>query len=124
MKLRYLVLFLGLLSALILQAQDGYNPVPHPEAVVVSGNMRFTVLTSRMIRMQYSSTAKFEDRASFAVVNRNLPVPEFTIQTEDGYLTITTSDLELRYRIGSQPKASDHSTKNLSITFSLNGQSV
>ena len=124
MKLRYLVLFLGLLSALILQAQDGYNPVPHPEAVVVSGNMRFTVLTSRMIRMQYSSTAKFEDRASFAVVNRNLPVPEFTTQTEDAYLTITTSDLELRYRIGSQPKASDHSTKNLSITFSLNGQSV
>jgi hypothetical protein len=37
-----------------------YNPVANPKAIVVSGNARFTVLTSRLIRMEYSNRAVFE----------------------------------------------------------------
>ena len=39
------------------------NPVAAPGAQVVSGNARFTVLTDRLIRMEWAPEAQFEDRA-------------------------------------------------------------
>lgn len=120
-KLYIIGLLLGLASVAIgLRAQD-YNPVAKTEAVVTSGNMRFTVLTSRMIRIQQSETKKFEDRATMAIVNRNLPVPEFTTETQGSYLFIRTQDLTLRYLLGSTPRETDNSPKNLCITFQMNG---
>lgn len=116
--------FLMLLASVFTAVAQDYDPVANPEAVVQSGNMRFTVLTSRMIRIQWSSTKKWEDRATFAIVNRNLPVPEYTTETSGGYLYIRTADLTLRYFLGSTPKASDNSPKNLQITFQMNGQTV
>lgn len=71
------------------------NPVANEAAIVQSGNMRFTVLTPEMIRIEYSEKKQFEDRASFVVINRNLPVPRFTQEERDGYLYITTDKLEL-----------------------------
>ena len=117
-----LLLALCLLVPMLLHAHEDWNPVADPAAVVVSGNVRFTVLTSQMIRIQYSSNAQFEDRATFAVVNRRLPVPDFTAETEDGYLIIKTEHLTLRYKTGSVPNASDKKPDNLSIAFEMNGQ--
>ena len=114
-------LALTLLFSMAAQADDELNPVADPEAVVTEGNVRFTVLTDRMIRIQYSSTAKFEDRATFAIVNRRLPVPHFTTEKDDKYLYIHTDSLDLRYRLGSVPKTTDASPNNLLITFSMNG---
>lgn len=62
----------------ITRAQD--NPVADPEAVVVSGNARFTLLTSRLVRMEWAEDGIFEDRATLAVVNRRLEVPEFKVR--------------------------------------------
>ena len=73
----------------------------NPEAVVASGRARFTVLTPRMIRIQYSTKGLFEDRATFAVINRNLPKPNFTSREDNGFLYIETEYLTLRYKIGS-----------------------
>ena len=61
-----------------LHAEMTTNPKANPKAVVQVGNARFTVLTPEIIRIQYSDRQLFEDRATFAVVNRNLPVPQFT----------------------------------------------
>ena len=65
-----LLLFVGILNGAAAEADS--NPQANPEAIVTSGKARFTVLTPRMIRIQYSSSSKFEDRATFAVINRNL----------------------------------------------------
>lgn len=100
------------------------NPVANPSAIVQSGSMRFTVLTPEMIRIERSSRAKFEDRASFVVTNRNLPVPAFSTRQENGFLFITTDKLELRYRIDSYPINNDPCDPNLQISFSLNGEQV
>lgn len=40
---------------------------------------------------------KFEDRATFSFLNRNLPVPQYTVESKDGWLNITTSKLKLMY---------------------------
>jgi alpha-glucosidase (family GH31 glycosyl hydrolase) len=105
-----------------LKAEEVLDPVADPAAVITSGNARFTVLTSRMIRIQYSSTAQFEDRATFAIVNRRLPVPQFTTETADGYLYIRTEDVTLRYKVGSVIKATDKKPDNLMVSFQMNGR--
>ncbi|MBP3758157.1 MAG: DUF5110 domain-containing protein [Prevotella sp.] len=100
------------------------NPVAHPEAVVQSGKARFTVLTPEMVRIQYSQRGLFEDRATFAVINRRLPVPQFTTEEKDGWLTIKTSALTLKYKIGGVISADQPSDKVLNISFALNGRNV
>ena len=107
-----------------VRAASDCDPVANPEAVVTSGRARFTVLTPRMIRIQYSSRGLFEDRATFAVVNRNLPVPEFSTREENGFLYIETEYLTLKYRIGSAISPAMKSPNNLSIVMPLNGHDV
>jgi hypothetical protein len=62
------------------------NPVANPGAVVSAGSARFTVLTERLIRMEYAADEDapvFEDRATVAIINRNLPLVEFA-QSHNG----------------------------------------
>ncbi len=94
-----------LIAALTLKAEPAMaqqletsDPVADPEAIVATGNARFTVLTPAMIRMEWSPTATFEDRASLTFINRRLPIPQFSLRHFQGWLILETSDLELRYR--------------------------
>lgn len=103
-------------------AQESWNPQANEKAIVRSGHARFTVLTPQMIRIQYSSQDKFEDRATFAVVNRNLPVPAFTSKEENGNLIIETSNLKLTYKVGGVISATDATTNVLKVEFELNGR--
>ena len=96
----------------------------HPDAVVSSGKARFTVLTPEMIRIQYSDCARFEDRATFAIVNRRLPVPTFTTEEKDGWLTITTDALTLKYKKGGVIDGWHPSADVLTVTLTLNGRRV
>ena len=50
------------------------TPQCRPEAVVAGDKYRFTVLTDRLIRMEYSESGVFEDRATQTVINRELDV--------------------------------------------------
>ncbi len=121
-----IVFLLALLSlsayADTVSTNDELNPLADETAVVVSGRARFTVLTPEMIRIQYSVRKKFEDRATFAVVNRRLPVPAFTTEEKDGYLYIKTEKLTLKYKTGSVISESSASPDNLSIVFDMNGR--
>lgn len=52
-----------------------FDPVANPKSVhiVPGGNTRLTFLTKRILRVEWSPDGRFEDRASFAFVNRGLP---------------------------------------------------
>lgn len=95
-----------------------YNPLANSAAVVISGNARFTILTSQVIRMEYKNESSFEDRPTLAIVNRNLPVPQFTQSSTTTVLSIQTEDLLLSYTIG-EP----FSSKTL-VVKSTNGSSA
>jgi alpha-glucosidase (family GH31 glycosyl hydrolase) len=73
---------------------------------VVSGSARFTVLTDKLIRMEFASNQSqplFEDRATVAFINRNLGVvPVFNESVSGGILTISTTSLKLSYVIGQE----------------------
>ena len=100
------------------------NPAADPAAVVDCGNARFTVLTPQMVRIQYSDKKLFEDRATFAIVNRRLPVPQFTTRQDNGYLYINTDALSLIYKIGGRIQKDQPTDGVLSISFKMNGRNV
>ena len=102
---------------------NGQNPLANEAAVVKVGKARFTVLTPEMIRIQYSETEQFEDRATFAVVNRRLPVPRFKQERKGGYLYIKTDALTLQYKLGGKIDATPND-EVLRITLKLNGRDV
>lgn len=117
-KSAMIVVAVFLLSAVDCLSQTGKdNPLAREEAVVIQGKARFTVLTSRMIRMEWAEDGIFEDRASFGVVNRNLPVPEYTVRKGGRTLTLKTEDVTLVYK--GQDK---FNAENLSVTFTMNGE--
>ncbi len=76
------------------------HPVADPKAVICFGNARFTVLTSRLLRIEYSPNASFEDRASQVFWHRQQPIPPFEVRQADGGVEIITSHLHLRYTGG------------------------
>jgi len=68
-----------------------------PGAIVAGPGYRFTVLTSRLIRMEWSDDGRFVDLPTQMVVTRNFPVPEFNVQESETALDIWTEHLHLAY---------------------------
>ncbi len=73
------------------------NPVCRKEAVIVGDHFRITMLTTALIRFEYSEDGGFEDRATQMVCNRDFPVPEFRVSDSGEELHIYTKDLEIHY---------------------------
>jgi alpha-glucosidase (family GH31 glycosyl hydrolase) len=79
-------------------------------AAVVQGDLfRITVLTSGLLRLEYSPDGVFEDRASAFALFRDLPVPWFRLIETDHHLEIVTDRVHLVYDRG------PFSTSGLSI---------
>lgn len=93
------------------------EPVANPASVVVSDQARFTILTPRLLRLEWSETGEFEDRGTYAFPTRYGPPPRFTTQVQGDALTIDTGALTLRYAQNGK-----FSAGNLSITFELDGE--
>ena len=62
------------------------SPIAKKEAIIKGDKYRFTILTSRMVRIEYSENGIFEDRATQIVYNRDFDVPEFTVTEKNGII--------------------------------------
>src|SRR5205823_15011440 len=96
------------------------EPVADPASVVVRAQARFTALTARLLRLEWSANGIFEDRSTFAFPNRAAPPPSYSVTDSSSALTIDTGSLQLRYQLDSGP----FSSTNLAITLDLNGAPV
>jgi alpha-glucosidase (family GH31 glycosyl hydrolase) len=85
------------------------RPRADPAAVVQGDLFRITVLTSGLLRLEYSPDGVFEDRASAFALFRDLPVPSFRLIETDHHLEIVTDRVHLVYDRG------PFSTSGLSI---------
>lgn len=119
MKTKQILVTIFCIASATLFAQE-LKPEANPLATVVSGNARFTVLSPRVIRMEWSADAKFIDNASLTFVNRNLPVPKFIKKETKGVLEITTDVVKLKYKKG----PGKFTENNLSVDFIVNGKSI
>ena len=78
-------------------AGNDRDPRPNPSAVVTAGKARLTVLTDRLVRMEWGQTV---DAATFTFINRNLPAPKYQHTTEtdtkgENLTLITTESLKV-----------------------------
>ncbi|RHY58693.1 hypothetical protein DYB34_001886 [Aphanomyces astaci] len=82
------------------------NPKADPAAVVLAGHARFTVLTSQLIRLEWSAS-DFRDASTVVVNNRALPVPKYQVTKKDQWVEISTDALHVRYDATSSVSFSD-----------------
>ena len=68
-----------------------------PEATIERGAVRFTVLTPRLIRLEWAANGRFRDGRTQVVVHRALEVPPFHIEEDETTLQVDTGLLRLRY---------------------------
>jgi hypothetical protein len=88
---------------------------------VRSGDARFEVLSPTLIRMEYAGDGKFIDAATFNAIGRDnfAPTP-FTDQVVNGWLSIETGRMTLRYKVGSGP----FTAQNVSLRLHTGDQVV
>lgn len=68
------------------------------ENIIKGEKYRFTVLTPRLIRMEYSESGIFEDRLTTLVVNRKTDKVDYNLKEDNKYLEISTSYFRLTYQ--------------------------
>ena len=67
---------------------------------VTVGNARFTLLTDRMVRCEWSADARFEDRPSLVFVNRKMPEVKYALERMGEGAKITTGRMTLEWSGG------------------------
>lgn len=107
-------LFILFSSFFYIMGLNAQNETTIRTSIVVEGNVRFSILTPHILRLEYDSTGKFVDDPSFVVVNRNLPAISFKKSRRGKWLIIKTTQMELKYKTGSGA----FNDKNLQITYS------
>lgn len=71
------------------------SPSSLPEQSATLGNVRVTVLTDRLLRIEHAEDGVFEDRPTLSVVNRRFPRTSFDATTEGRSLTVDTGAVRL-----------------------------
>ena len=90
-----------------------------PENIVSGKNYRFTVLTPKLIRMEYDPNGSFEENPTQIVFFRNFPKNTFSVTRKDGVLKIDTGKLRLCYR-----EESDFSADTLSVELLFSTRAI
>lgn len=94
------------------QFKVGKNSVANPKSVVKGDKYRITVLTERLLRLEYDENGIFEDRATEIVFNRKLDIPKFDVMEDANLLTIVTEYFKLYYIKNAPFKSGTFSSSN------------
>ena len=94
------------------QFKVGKRSVANPKSVIKGEKYRITVLTERLLRLEYNENGIFEDRATQNVFNRYLDIPKFDVMEDANLLTITTEFFKLSYIKNSPFKSGSLSQSN------------
>lgn len=91
--------------------QNQKKLIPDNKYIVKGQTYRFSLLTPRLIRIEYNMNGNFEDRATSLVVNRSFQPFKYNASFDETTLTITTEYFTLKYL-----KDSPISSKTLKVT--------
>ena len=76
---------------------DFKSAVAGVKSVVSGDKYRFTVLSPRVIRLEYSEDGVFLDKPTQLILHRNLPRPDFKVADNAHFLEISTKYFKLTY---------------------------
>ena len=74
------------------------TPLYNGNSAITGLKYRFTALTSRLIRLEYSENGMFEDRASQVVFNRDFEDCAVKTDKSNGTVTFETENLIIKYK--------------------------
>lgn len=80
-----------------LHRYNNYNPTTRQESIILGEKYRISILTDKLIRLEYSERGMFEDGQSLTVLNRDFKTPNFDIFDSEYNIKIVTSDLIVTY---------------------------
>ncbi|MBC7327757.1 DUF5110 domain-containing protein [bacterium] len=109
------ILFALLLLQQILAPTAPQVAIKREGQKVVAKDVRFTVISPSLIRLEYSPEGKFVDEPSILVRDRDWGKVDYQLSEEKGWLIIKTKMFTLRYRLGS----GSFNKENLSISWKL-----
>ena len=98
--------------------QIDFNPAAAKKAVVFCDQLRITVLTAGILRLEYDPKKEFDDRATQLVWKRELRVPEFSLKKDEQQLILETEKLKLEYLRDGKKLSQD----NLKIKVKANNE--
>ena len=81
---------------------DYTKAVSDKKAVVQGTNYRITVVTERVVRLEFSPNGQFNDRPTQLIKKRNVGLPDFSVRQDSTIAEITTKYFSLSY-IKGQP---------------------
>ena len=73
------------------------DTISNKESIIQGKKYRFTILTERLVRLEYSPTGVFEDKPTQRVISRKFKKPNFTISQSEMLIQIITSYFTLDY---------------------------
>ena len=69
---------------------DTKRAIANKNNIIQGPNYRFTVLTERLIRLEYNDNGHFVDDPTELVLYRDLKTPEFNLKEDTNFIIITT----------------------------------
>ena len=87
--------------------------IANSKNVVKGEKYRFTVLTERLIRLEYSETGTFVDNPTELVLYRDLQTPKFNCREDANFIVISTDYFKLTY-LKNKPFLGNKVSKELS----------
>jgi alpha-glucosidase (family GH31 glycosyl hydrolase) len=85
-------------------AQSPPDPVADPATQFISGRARFTVISDRTLRIEWSPTRTFEDRASYFAINRRHSTPpEVYVDEQPDRIDMRLMFFQVRYTDDGNP---------------------
>ena len=93
-RIRLLICTVFMLISVILSAQQSGN------IAYQDGQVRFTVITDGVIRLEWEPDGKFTDLASFVASERNYPEVAYKVRTSGKKVKIQTEKMTLEYKTG------------------------
>ena len=85
--------------------EDNNNIICERENIITLGKSRISVLTPRLVRIEYNENGVFEDRPTSRIVNRRFDKFEYAITESETMIEINTGVLTLTYVKNSPIKA-------------------
>ena len=76
---------------------DQSKKISNIDSIIQGERYRFTVLTERLIRLEYNANSKFTDNLTASIRNRNFVKPEFNIIDSSTTLEIKTKYFHIVY---------------------------
>lgn len=67
------------------------------DSIIRGEKFRFTILTDRLVRLEYNESGIFEDRPTELMWYRTFEKPQYTVREDERYLEITTSYFKINY---------------------------